>query len=114
MYTVDYCTDSRGRKPAEDFIDGLERKMRTKAFSSVEMLREYGPRLGMPYSRFLGDGLFELRVGQANNIVRILYFFFSDERVVLTHGFVKKTQKTPVSEMRRAKRLRNEWRKAHE
>ena len=43
------------------------------------------------------------------NINRVLYFFFSGGKIILTHGFVKKTQKTPRSEIQRAKTFRKDW-----
>ena len=68
----------------------------------------------MPFSRHLSDGIFELRTVQGNNITRILYFFIVGQQVILTHGFVKKTQKTPVREIEKAKKMREEWRLEHE
>ena len=76
MFEVDYYEDEEGRRPAEEFIDGLEAKMRVKVFGRIELLEQYGPQLGMPFSRHLDDGIFELRTVQGNNITRILYFFF--------------------------------------
>ena len=68
----------------------------------------------MPFSRHLEDGIYELRTPQGNNITRVLYFFVVGERAILTHGFVKKPQKTPVREIERAKRARDDWRARNE
>lgn len=114
MYEVDYYKDDRGRCPAEEFIDGLSPKMKAKVFGRLELLEEHGSSLGMPFSRHLDDGIFELRTVQGSNITRILYFFVVGSKIVLTHGFVKKTQKTPVGEIEKAKRIRNDWRMRHE
>ena len=114
MYAVDYYEDIRGRKPVEEFIDGLDVKMRAKVFGRLELLEQEGPSLGMPFARALEDGIYELRTTQGGNITRILYFFVVGKRIVLTHGFVKKTQKTPQGEIERAKRIRNDWRMRHE
>ena len=84
--------------------------MKAKAFGRSELLERYGSQLGMPFSRFLGDGIFELRVGQGNDNARILYFFVVGKRVILTHGFVKKTRKTPRRETDRAKSMCDDWR----
>ena len=88
--------------------------MKAKVFGRIELLEEYGPRRGMPFSRHLSDGIFELRTVQGNNITRVLYFFIVGQQVILTHGFVKKTQKTPAREIEKAKRIRDEWRLEHE
>lgn len=83
--------------------------MRAKVFERLELLERYGPLLGMPYARHLSDGIFELRTVQGTNINRILYFFSSRNEIVLTHGFVKKTQKTPRREILRAQQARSDW-----
>ena len=75
MYEVNYYEDARGRRPVEEFIDGLPAKMRAKVFGRLELLEEHGPALGMPFSRHLDDGIFELRTVQGNDITRVLYFF---------------------------------------
>ena len=63
MYEVNYYEDARGRRPVEEFIDGLPAKMRAKVFGRLELLEEHGAALGMPFSRHLDDGIFELRTG---------------------------------------------------
>lgn len=114
MFDVDYYEDENGKKPAEEFIDSLDVKMRAKVFGRLELLEEHGAELGMPFSRHLDDGIFELRTVVGNNITRILYFFVVGRHVILTHGFVKKTRKTPAREIDRAKRIREDWRKRNE
>ncbi len=98
-----------GSKPAAEFLDSIDLKMRAKIARAIVMLRDNGRNLREPLSKSLGDGIFELRVQMGNNITRILYFFFVGDRVILTNGFVKKTQKTPQSEIERTKRYRNEF-----
>ena len=62
-----------------------------------------------PYSKPLGDGIFELRTQFSSDIARVLYFFIINNRAVLTHGFIKKTQKTPPEEINRAKQYRKDY-----
>ena len=76
---------------------------------TVELLSNNGPELREPSSKSLGDGIFELRAKVGSDISRVLYFFIVGHSVILTNGFVKKTQKTPVSEIDRAKRYRAEF-----
>jgi phage-related protein len=57
-------------------------------------------------SKHLDDGIFELRTSLSNTIVRTLYFYQKGAKIILTHGFMKKTQKTPRKEIERAKELR--------
>lgn len=68
-----------------------------------------GPELREPYSKPLGDGIFEIRVKLGSDITRVLYFFVIGKKIILTNGFTKKTQKTPVPEIERAKRYRADY-----
>ena len=68
-----------------------------------------GNDLREPYSKFLSDGIYELRAVQGNNITRVLYFFVVGQKIILTNGFVKKTQKTPESEIDLAKKYRKDY-----
>lgn len=63
-------------------------------------------KLREPYSKLLDDGIFEIRCKVGNNITRVLYFFYYEGMIVLTNGFVKKTQKTPPKEIKLAKERR--------
>ena len=76
----------------------------------AELLMEFGPDLRMPHSRSLGGGLFELRPRGREGIGRALYCFLVDERIIVLHAFVKKTQATPPSELRVARRRMKEVR----
>jgi phage-related protein len=88
---------------------GLPPKMRTKVFRLIDMLEGNGTNLREPYSKHLEDGIFELRGQIGSDISRVLYFFMIGKKAILTHGFVKKTQKTPSSEIKRAKEYRTEY-----
>lgn len=113
MYRVEFYETIDGKSPAMQFLNSLDVKMRAKVDGLIAFLEEYGPSLRLPYSKSLGDGIFELRAEQGGNITRVLYFFAIGERIVLTHGFVKKTRRTPPVEIGRAKRIREDWRSRH-
>lgn len=83
--------------------------MRAKILLAIALLETNGPQLREPYSKPLGDGIFEIRAKQRNNITRTLYFFYDGKQIILTNGFVKKTQKTPSAEIQRAKKYRAEY-----
>lgn len=83
--------------------------MRNKAVDSISLLEEFGNQLTMPHSRAMGDGLYELRIKFAGDITRIFYFFFVENRIILTNGFVKKTVKTPPNELKLAKRYKTDF-----
>lgn len=69
-----------------------------------ERMEAYGPDLGMPHTRAMGGGLFELRIKAAEGIARVLYCTVMDRRVVFLHQFVKKTDKTPPRKLDIARR----------
>lgn len=70
--------------------------------------------MGALFPRHLDDGIFELRTVQGSDITRTLCFFVAGGEIVLTCGFVEKTQKTPTREIERAKRVREGWRLKNE
>ncbi len=95
--------------PVEEFMIGLEPKMRAKLAGILKILQDTGPLLREPYSKALGDGIFEVRGKVGSNITRVLYFFYYDGKIVLTNGFVKKTSKTPKREIVLAKKYRKDY-----
>lgn len=92
-YSVEYYETEDGTRPAEAFILDQDKKMQAKIFMVLELLEEMGPALRLPYSENLQDGIFEVRAKQGSDISRVLYFFFTGRKIILTNGFVKKTQK---------------------
>ena len=92
-FEVEFYTKINGEKPAKEFILGIDMKMRAKILGMVKILEEKGNQLREPYSKHLEDGIFEIRGKVGTDITRVLYFFYYGGRIVLTNGFVKKTQK---------------------
>ena len=82
---------------------------RLPTLRSIMALQDLGHNLRMPLSESLDDGILELRAKVGSDITRVLYFFIVGDRAVLTHGFVKKTQKTPTREIKRAKEIRIDY-----
>jgi phage-related protein len=79
----------------------------------VELLMEFGPNLRMPYSRAMGEGLFELRPRGREGIGRALYCYIRGKRVVILHAFIKKTQQTSERELRIARKRMKEVQDAY-
>lgn len=98
-----------GTQPVYDFIRSLEVKMRAKVFREIELLKRNGNELREPHTKFLEDGIFELRIKQGSDISRVLYFFLIGRKIVLTNGFFKQSQKTPVKELELAKKYRKDY-----
>ena len=109
QFTVIAYEKENGESPVEDFINDLDVKMRAKVYGLLSILQDKGNMLREPYSRHLDDGIFELRCKVGSNITRVLYFFYYEGTIVLTNGFVKKTQKTPPGEISLAKERRADY-----
>ena len=109
MFHIEFYETEDGKQPVSDFLDSLDAKMAAKMISLMEILEEKGTELRLPYSSALEDGIFELRCKVGSNISRALYFFYVGKTIVVTNGFVKKTQKTPPGEIRLAKARRQDW-----
>ena len=114
MFEMIFFATDAGRQPVKEFLDALDVKMRKKVLDNLKLLQIHGHHLREPYSKPLGDGIFELRTRLGSDITRVLYFFFVGKKIVLTHGFVKMTQKIPPQEIERAKEYRAMYHKREE
>lgn len=108
-FEVNFYQKADGTCPVREFLDSLDEKMLAKLLGTISLLETNGTQLREPYSKPLGDGIFELRAKQSNNITRVLYFFVVGRQVILTNGFVKKTQKTPPEEIALAQKYRADY-----
>ena len=107
-WIVEYYKDVEGNEPAADFIDMLPVKTKTKVFRTIKMLKEYGVLLKEPYTRHIRGKIRELRIKDSQGAIRVLYFTYTGRRFILLHGFIKKTDKTPVQDIELAeKRMRD-------
>ena len=108
-FEVEFYETVDGKQPAKEFLLSLDKKMRAKMADTIAILQDNGYELREPYSRHLSEGIFELRAKVGSDITRVLYFFYIDRRIILTNGFIKKTQKTPPREIERAKKYRADY-----
>ncbi|WP_418421742.1 type II toxin-antitoxin system RelE/ParE family toxin [Butyribacter intestini] len=108
-FEIEYFEKADKTRPAEDFILSENIKMQAKLFRMLELLELKGNELREPYSSYLTDGIFELRVKQGSDISRVLYFFVVGRKIILTNGFRKKSQKTPKGEIDLAKKYKAEY-----
>lgn len=109
MFEIIFYETKKGERPVKDFLDGLDRKQRVKMLGLMSVLKEKGNLLREPYSKCLRDGIFELRCKVGSNTTRVMYFFYYDKKIIMTNGFVKKTQKTPQSEMELALKRKQDY-----
>jgi phage-related protein len=86
------------------FFESLPSPIKPRAVKTTGLLQIYGYRLGMPHSKPIGGGLFELRiVGQAQ--IRFIYAFH-DDKIWILHGFMKKTQRISSADLAYARSQR--------
>lgn len=105
MYDVEFYYDKSGRSEIVDYLDSLQgnsknsRIRREKILAYIGALARYGTRIGMPYVKHIDADIWELR--PLDN--RIFFFYWRNNKFVLLHYFIKKTQKTPTKEIAKAK-----------
>ncbi|MDP3792452.1 MAG: type II toxin-antitoxin system RelE/ParE family toxin [bacterium] len=103
-YAVQYYIDNKGRVSVREYIDSLNLKEKAKVLKYIDFLRQNDGKLDEPYSRHIEGKIRELRVDFHRNRHRIFYFTFIGRKIILLHAFLKKTAKTPISEINQAKK----------
>ncbi len=88
-----------GGEPVREWLKSLSREDRKQIGTDI-MTVEFGWPIGMPVCRPLGHALYEVRTSlNSNRIARVLFYVDRRRRMVLLHGFIKKTQKTPADDL---------------
>ncbi len=113
MFKITFYQTVEGVTPAIEFLDGLDVRAADKVRRGLELLRLFGNALREPNSKKLNKDLFELRVIESSNIYRMFYFFVVGNEIIITHGFTKKTTKTPDNEIERAEAYRRDYLTRH-
>jgi phage-related protein len=91
-----------GREPVREWLKNLSRDNRKTIGEDIKTL-QFGWPIGMPLARKMGNDLWELRFTLSSGIARTFFTIFQN-KIVLLHAFVKKSQKTPANELATAKR----------
>jgi len=108
MFEVKFYRDRNGKSEIVEYLDELkakgetsknERINRDKILAYIGALEKYGTRIGRPIVKHIDGSIWELRP-LAN---RIFFFYWKDNKFVLLHHFIKKTQKTPLREIETAR-----------
>lgn len=97
-YTVEYFNAT-----VQAELDGWPLGLRARYRGLALRMSEYGPNLGMPHTRSLGEGLFEVRAKGVEGIGRAFFCALTGRRIVVLHSYVKKSEKTPARELRVAR-----------
>ena len=109
MFEIEFYALENGKEPARDFIKGLSPKMQAKALRGIDVLAEQGNIIREPFSKHIKNGLFELRIKFSSDITRIFYFFYKDNKIIVTNGFIKKTNGTPISEIEKGLKYKADY-----
>ena len=92
-------------------IMSLPKTLAAKYVGLSKLMLEYGSNLGLPYTKSMGDGLFELRLKAQEGIARVFYCTVINKQIIMLHSFIKKTDKTPKKELdiavKRMKEVKN-------
>ena len=113
MYKVGFYLKN-GKSDIIEYLDKLKIKsekskeariIRNKILSYIKSLELYGTRVGEPIVKYIEDDIWELR--PLNN--RIFFFYFKDNKFILPHYFIKKTNKTPKKEIEEARNRMNDF-----
>ncbi len=103
-WTAVFYVVTGGGEPVREFLASLDLRTQARLRGAIELLVARNVTASEPLVRHLEGKLWELRVESNTNIYRIVYAFSSGRRIVLLHGFQKKTQKTPRREIETAAR----------
>jgi len=95
--SVRFFRTLEGREPVREWLKSLPKRERKAVGDEIRTV-QFGWPIGMPLVRKLDTGLWEVRVGLPNRTARVL-FTIVDQQAVLLHGFIKKSQKTPASDL---------------
>ena len=118
IFDIDFYKLENGKIPVQDFLYSLEPKLRAKAFRDIELLKNLGNELREPYVKPIkgenNKGLYELRIKFSNDIARIFYFTYCDNKYILLHGFIKKSMKTPPKEIERARKYMEDYKRRND
>jgi phage-related protein len=97
-----------GGEPVRDWLKRLPSRTDRKRIGQDIKTVEFGWPVGMPVCKLLGDGIYEVRTNLAQKrIARVLFYIDKEGRMVLLHGFIKKTRRTPIEDLELAKSNKN-------
>jgi len=96
--------------PVADFLNGIQdEKLKEKTVRNIHILSQKGTAIREPLSSYVLDGIYELRTKQGGNIDRVFYFFVFGNKIILTNGYIKKSQKLDKKEFEKAKKYRDDY-----
>ncbi len=108
VLSVVFFRTETGREPAREWLKKLEKAHRKVIGEDVKLVQFRWP-LGMPLVRKIEAGLWEVRSQLSGGSIARVFFTTDGSEMVLLHGFIKKSQKTPLEELKVARRRKDQW-----
>ncbi len=110
MIEIDFYKNKSGKIPAIEFLDSLNGKQAQKIAWVLELVEESGIVPKQYFKKLVNtNDIWEIRIIYSGDIFRLLGFFESENRFIITNGFQKKTQKTPQREIKLAEERKKEF-----
>ena len=110
MKRIEFYRTISGASPVEEFLETLDDNQARKVLWVLRLIREVDPIPSNYFSKLVNmDGIWEVRVQYGGNIFRLLGFFDDAKLIILTHGFQKKTQKTPQQHIELAESRKRDY-----
>ncbi len=95
----------------EESILDMPPKIQARMLKLLELVEKHGANLGSPHTEPMGDGLFEIRAKAQEGIGRSLYCYMKGHHIMVLHAFIKKSNKTPKSDLELARKRKLEVKK---
>ena len=95
-------------KSVEENILDMPPKIQARMIKLLELIEKHGANLGSPHTEPMGNGLFEIRAKAKEGIGRSLYCYMKGRHIMVLHAFIKKSTKTPKSDIELAKKRKGE------
>ena len=108
-FRLEFYRTRAGIEPALDYIRAQVKGHRAKIGRAFQYLEDLGHLARLPQVDYLGNQIYELRVGIEQHQHRVLYFFHGRSIIVITSGILKNTGKVPQAEIDRAKKYHSDW-----
>lgn len=102
-WKVEFYNDS-----VERSILDMPPKIQARMLKLLELIEKHGANLGPPHTESMGEGLFEVRAKAQEGIGRSLFCYMKGRHIIILHAFIKKSQKTPKSDLDLARQRKAE------
>lgn len=110
MKRIEFYKTVSDTSPVEEFLETLDDSQARKVLWVLRLVRELNPVPSSYFTKMVNtDDIWEVRVQFGGNIFRLLGFFDGAKLIILTHGFQKKTQKTPKQHIELAESRKRDY-----